>query len=141
MAGISTSLSGELELARVDSEGCPVQSSAQLFSLELVQFGGALSGLAASDGTFIGQSCLSINSPAAFVTLPFPTGFQARMVYLRALSGGPFDVRLTHTTAGAVTHPDVFLTLQQYDPTDEVITLMEVQGVGAFEWVAVGLTT
>ena len=139
MAGIEVTLEGDLSLKQLEqSQGC-VTAGSDLMTFPLSLFAAGLTGLSTSAGSEISQGCMTINSPAAFVALAFPSSLRARLVYLRAMPGStPLDVRLTHAVAGAVTYPDQYLLLSQFDAVEQ-ISAIEVQGIGSFAWAAVGV--
>src|SRR5690606_26528346 len=82
----------------------------------------------------IGQKLASLDSPAAFASLPYPSSLLGRVLYFRGLGERDvWDVRVTYATSGQVTQPIQGMLLLEAPDGDE-ITAVEVQGSGAFEW-------
>ncbi len=139
MSGINVTATGDLTIQQTEGGSkCPSTQS-DLFAFPIALNAQGLIGISGTGGTEVSQACFTINSPASFVSLAFPTSLRARVVYFRVLTGGPFDVRLTHAVAGVVTHPGQYFLLTQCEQT-EGVSQIEVQGSGSFAWVAVGTT-
>lgn len=91
----------------------------------------------ASPAMEAGQTNYRVESPAAFESLGWPVTLAARVFALKVKSGGPFQVRLTHNTAGQVTTQGIYQMLVEVDEA-EAIEAVAVRGEGEIEWVAFG---
>lgn len=95
-------------------------------------------------GASTGRQLLTLNSPAAFVTLsgvgPGQTVTQALTAYLRVRTGG-FQFRVTYNGFGVpALLPSSGLFIHEADQTQNAyITKIEVQGAGQLEYYASGL--
>lgn len=132
MKPVSATLAAELLITR--GQDCPSGTSdpATVFQPDLLPVNKALF------GADIGQKVMTINSPAAFVTLAYPGNLGARVVYFRPLTGSFSGIRLTHAGVGAVAYPTNGLFLAEF-PESEQVEAIEVKGEGTFEWVAWGV--
>jgi hypothetical protein len=63
---------------------------------------------------------------------------RGRVFYLRMSTDAPLDIRLTHATTGAVTYPQVRGLMFVEFAVAEAISVVEVQGIGSFEWSLTG---
>lgn len=71
--------------------------------------------------------------------LPLPSNLEGRALYFRVLSGGPFDVDVTHAIQGATTYPVAAGGVLVLIPADdEYITAVSVTGSGTYEWSVAG---
>lgn len=135
MAQLNANIDGTLTIAPEKSQpAVPAQSSGCTFGISIVQ------DVHKAPSGEISQSRASIESPSAYVAMPFPANLTARVFYLRTISGGPFDIRLTHATTGQVVTPARYSMLTEVSETEQ-ITAVDVQGQGSFEWAAFGPTT
>lgn len=135
MANLQASLSGTLTIGPAPSSPPAAnQSTGGTFGIGIVN-----STNAAPAGE-ISQAQGKVSSPAAYVAQPFPANLTARLFYFRAISGGPFDIRLTHATSGQVVYAQRLSMLTELDQAEQ-FTAFDVQGEGEFEWAATGPLT
>jgi len=125
---LAVRFSGDL-LIQLSSAVCPGGSTdpGSSFSLALITAN-------QSADEQIGQKLAQVDSPAAYVALPYPASLLGRVVYFRGL--GERDqwlVRLTYAVTGLVVQP-VQGTLLLEAPDGDEITSVEVQGAGEISW-------
>lgn len=87
----------------------------------------------------VSQQLATIDSPAAFVALPYPGSLLGRVLYLRGL--GERDawlVRVSYAASAQAVIPVQGMVLVEAPIGDE-ITGLEVQGVGELTWVVWGV--
>jgi hypothetical protein len=127
-AKLSISFSGDL-LLQLSSAACAGGSTdpGSGFTLRLI------SANREADES-IGQKLGQVDSPAAFVALPYPSSLLGRVLYFRGLGERDvWDVRVTYATSGQVTQPVQGMILVEAPDGDE-ITAVAVQGSGEFEY-------
>lgn len=86
----------------------------------------------------IAQVLQEIDSPNAFVALPFPANLRARVLYLRVMGRDEVDLRITQATAGQRTIDAVAGSFFVEVGESEEITAVAIQGSATIEWVAFG---
>jgi hypothetical protein len=90
----------------------------------------------AAPKTYGGAVSLPIDSSAAYVTLPMQPGQRGAVVYV-GTGDNEFLLRLTFEDSTTDVLSLQGLYLQEF-PTDNLVTLIEVQGVGTIAWHASG---
>lgn len=90
-------------------------------------------------GSEVSQLRANINTPSpGWQALPWDTGIQVRVLFIRALSSAVFGVRLTRSATGLeVQAARTGLTLMEFS-ADDFLELVEIQGTVMIEWAAFG---
>jgi hypothetical protein len=130
---LSISFSGDL-LLQLSSAVCPGGASdpGTSYSLRLIT-------AHREADEAIGQKLAQLDSPAAFVALPYPADLLGTVVYFRGLGErDPWVLRVAYVTSPPAEIPVQGMALLECQPGDE-ITAVEVQGAGEFEWQVWGI--
>jgi hypothetical protein len=129
---LSVKLTGDIDIKQ-DAATCPggVTDVGQGFKIELASVN-------QSADLEISQKLAPVDASGGSVALPFPANLEGCVLFFSVLSGGPYDVQVTHQTQGVTTYP-VRKTLLLEPSDDERITGITVlTGTGVIEWLVTG---
>ena len=80
---------------------------------------------------------LTVNSALAFIPLAMPANLRATFLYIKTLTSAKLTLRVTYELTGVVTEPIRGLWIKEF-PSDDRVSLVEIQGQGDLEWYAAG---
>lgn len=87
------------------------------------------------------QVAATVDSANAYLALPWPTGMQGRLLYIRRIDPAineAFDVRLTKSTTGQETLQNQRGMLLLEFAEDDYLESIEIRGSVTIEWAATG---
>ncbi len=135
MAKLTVSLDGNIDLKR-SSAACPgsVTDPGEAYKFTLLD---------ANRSADLDQSnrLLPVDAGGGPVALPFPANLTGRFLYMKVVSGGPFDVSVTHATQGATVYPLKGAMLIEPSDDESVTAVSITDGAGDIEWLVTGTET